>query len=255
MDPYDVLGVSHSSDWKTVKKAYKKMLVQTHPDKMGNAKYFMMVHEAFASLKENYENMNKECMYPKQNKDYSSDVGNVKMQKPKEQFNINRFNQMFEEYAKLYNETDPHTKGYKTNKSLNYQEDIDQLKKQQIKIPKRQLVIFKEPEALVSSSLTDNVYNLGVNEINDYTCKHGTDYMRAYSEDAELIDNRKEFRNIDEIQQFRRQQRFEMTNDEIKKAEKNKRKQEKLEKIRQNTLRNNDNKYKNIYNYMNNKLL
>ena len=46
-----------------------------------------------------------------------------------------------------------------------------------------------------------------------------------------------------------------MTNDEIKKAEKNKRKQEKLEKIRQNTLRNNDNKYKNIYNYMNNKLL
>ena len=252
MDPYDVLGVSHSSDWKSIKRAYKKMLVQTHPDKMGNAKYFMMVHEAFSSLKENHENINKECMYPKQNKDYIDDV---KIQKPSEQFNLKRFNQMFEEYSKLYNETDPYQKGYKTNKSLRYQEDIEQLKKQKIKIPKRELIIYKEPEALVSSSLTDNVYNLGVNEINDYTCRYGTDYMRAYSEDAKLIDNRRKFKNVDEIQRYRREQNFDMTSEEMRKEEKNRKKIEKLEKLRQNTVRKNDNKYQKIYNYMNNKLL
>ena len=51
MDPHDILGIPNGCDWKVIRNAYKKMLVATHPDKMGgDAKYFMMVHEAYNQL-------------------------------------------------------------------------------------------------------------------------------------------------------------------------------------------------------------
>ena len=121
--------------------------------------------------------------------------------------------------------------------------DIVQLKKQNINIPQRELVIFKEPEALASSTLMENVCHLGINKINDFTCKNGSDYMRAYSQEAELIDNRQEYKNLDHIKEIRSQQSFHLTDEDKKQQKKNDRKKNKLEQIRQSQMNNNDQEY------------
>ena len=33
----------------------QKMLIKTHPDKMGSAKYFMLVHKAYEEIQKQYK--------------------------------------------------------------------------------------------------------------------------------------------------------------------------------------------------------
>lgn len=255
MDPYDVLGIPYNSTWKQIRHAYKKMLIQTHPDKMGSAKYFMMVHEAYASIKKQVEIVEKQTNYPVEKSIYKPLKSKNKIQKPNDQFDINKFNAMFEQYSKLYEESDPFMNGgYKTCGKLNYQEDIKDLTKKKVHIPKRELIIFKEPEALVSSSLMENVYHLGINKVDDYTCKQGSDYMRAYSEEAELIDNRTKYNNLDHIKQIRSTQSFQMTEEDKKYQRKLEKRQHKLEQMRRQNVKQTDNEYEKIHSYISNRI-
>ena len=251
MDPYEVLGVQYNSDWKTIRKAYKVMLLNTHPDKMGHSQFFNMVQEADQTIKAQFKLANSSKNYPKEKDTYSQDFENVQMQKPTEQFNINSFNKMFEEYSKLYKDTDPYLNGgYKTEQRLNYQEDIDAMKRKKIDIPQRQLVIHKEPEALPSLNGLENVEHLGINKVDDYTCRHGTDYMRAYSNEAEVIDNRPVYKNLDHIREVRSSQSFQLTEEDTRRQKRDEQKKAKLEQLRRRQVQENDRKYQNIYSYM-----
>ena len=254
MDPYEVLGIKYNASWKDVRAAYKHMLIQTHPDKLkGNDKFFQIVQSAYKSIKNQYEIHSKETNYPKENKKYKQET---KINPNSDRFNLNQFNEMFEQYSKLYNESDPfQSGGYKTCERLNHQEDVSELHRKKINIPKRELVIYKEPEALASSSSMESVCHLGINKIDDFSCRNGSDYMRAYSEEADLIDNRQEYRNIDHIKEVRSQQSFQLTDEDRRKQRRNEKKQHKLEQMRQNQMNKNDEYYSKIHSYIQNRLL
>ena len=254
MDPYEILGVKYNSSWRDIRNAYKHMLIQTHPDKFkGNDKFFQIVQDAYRSLKKQYEIHSKQNNYPVEYKKYKQET---KINPNTDRFNLNQFNQMFDEYSKLYNESDPfQSGGYKTCERLDHLEDISELQKKKVVIPKRELVIFKEPEALASSSLMESVCHLGVNKIDDFSCRNASDYMRAYSEEAELIDNRQEYRNIDHIKEVRLQQSFQLTNEDRRQQRRNEKKQHKLEQMRQNQMNKNDIEYSKIHSYIQNRLL
>lgn len=36
MDPYVVLGITHEAEPRDIKRAYRKLMSQHHPDKLGN---------------------------------------------------------------------------------------------------------------------------------------------------------------------------------------------------------------------------
>lgn len=50
MDPYKILGVTQDADKQTVKKAYRKLAAQHHPDRGGDAEKFKEVAEAYSIL-------------------------------------------------------------------------------------------------------------------------------------------------------------------------------------------------------------
>ena len=50
MDPYKTLGVSEDTDQKEIKKAYRKLAAQHHPDRGGDEEKFKEVAEAYSIL-------------------------------------------------------------------------------------------------------------------------------------------------------------------------------------------------------------
>lgn len=52
--PYDILGVTTSSTWEQVKKAFRKLAMQHHPDKGGDPATFRKVRAAFEVLESIY---------------------------------------------------------------------------------------------------------------------------------------------------------------------------------------------------------
>jgi len=52
MDYYSILGVPKNATEKDLKKAYKKMSMQHHPDRGGNEETFKQINEAYSTLKD-----------------------------------------------------------------------------------------------------------------------------------------------------------------------------------------------------------
>lgn len=50
MDYYSILGVDKNADDQTIKKAYKRLAMQHHPDKGGDENKFKEINEAYATL-------------------------------------------------------------------------------------------------------------------------------------------------------------------------------------------------------------
>ena len=53
--PYDILGVAKDTPWDQIKKAFRKLAMQHHPDKGGDPEMFKKVRAAFEVLMDRYE--------------------------------------------------------------------------------------------------------------------------------------------------------------------------------------------------------
>jgi curved DNA-binding protein CbpA len=247
LDPYEVLGVSHNSSWDDIKKAYKSMLIKTHPDKMGSAKYFMMVHEAYSDLQSQFKGKAKESNAPSEKQTYK--VENVMSPQKMKNFSADKFNKFFDKNR--INLTDPYgTNGYREHMSdrLNYQEDISVAKYNKVYIPTKQIVKYEEPEYLQSSKLVESVYHLGVDNVEDYSGGGGTDIMKAYCNHVgDHIDTVKKFKNVKELNEYRSNQNLEISEEEIKQRQKLDAQMHKLEQLRLNTVKKNDSKINEKY--------
>ena len=131
LNPYDVLGIPQGSSKDIVKRAYKFMLIKTHPDKMnGNAKYFMMVHDAYGAIMKSFTHENNFSHAPKTKKVYEET--NYKPSIPdnlKGKFSESKFNKFFEKNR--IDDLNAYSRGYQKymSDSLQHQEEIDLLKK------------------------------------------------------------------------------------------------------------------------------
>ena len=253
LDPYKVLGVPHDASYEMVKKVYKKMLQKTHPDKMGDASFFILVHKAFyeirEQLKKQYSNV------PKHRVAYSCDTDVVKPTKMKH-YTQEKFNRFFDEHKIIG--VDPYaTDGYRSYmcERLNHQEDISEAAKKHVYIPNTKIVRYKEPEVLPSSAQTESLYHFGVDSVTDFSGAGGTDIMKAFShKHGHPIDTVKRYNSVDQLLSERSSQNLQQTEKELRRQKKKEAKLRQLEQYRLQCMRESDSKVTDEYIMLHNRL-
>ena len=213
LDPYKILGISKEYDEYSLKKAYLKTAMKTHPDRGGTPAQFQQVSIAYTLLKKKLkerENTHSHNDLREGSREYVQNQSN----QPKinvnmtENFDADVFNKIYEEnkipdvYDEGYGswmdsnpalETDQQKlfqNGF--NKDL-FNSTFEQYKKEQSqKQSGNQLVKYQEPEVRISMSNQDSLMTLGQGKITNFGGSTDnlqyTDYKQAFTDGSTLID-------------------------------------------------------------------
>ena len=241
MDPYSILGVVEGSPLPIVKKAYKEMLLKTHPDKMGNSTLFKLVHKAYKEIENSYKTSKRFSSAPRKKVIYENDL-NLEPKRPVngKKFSNDKFNTFFEK-NKIHGEDPFKSGGYSRMMcdSLKYAEDVDIMINKQIKSKKRQMVLYKEPQP-INELYTGSYSLLGVNKLSDFSGGNGTDYMKAYTDPEEQVDTVRRYKNIDQLLNDRSSQTFNKTPEELEYTKQLERQRRRLEQQRISNMNRNE---------------
>ena len=190
INPYEVLNVSKNFTWNELKEAYRKLAINTHPDKQGgNKDLFNIITICFKKLGDELKRREDDKGHhdlKKQSNDFFHKMTNNEQAHPSEvlspsdiKMTPTKFNKNFEK-CKLYDEEIEFGYGSKMEVSTKVREDIS---------------IEKLIKKNNSSSIEKN------------SSLAYTDYMRAHDGtrlvDPSLMKNVKEFKSVDEYEAYR----------------------------------------------------
>jgi len=212
LNPYQILGIDKNFDEVSLKKAYLKKAMKTHPDRGGSAEEFQKVSIAYTLLLKKINDMKNNHGHNDlrdNSKNYmqgqSSDSRvNVNMS---ENFDVNMFNKVYDEnkintpfddgYGNWMSsnsiEDKKQTKLFdgKFNKNL-FNHEFEKYKKDQQRKSGSQLVKYDNPNVDISFRGKDSLSVLGQNKVNDFSGDTGAglgfrDYKDAFTNSC-LID-------------------------------------------------------------------
>ena len=282
-NPWELLGLEYNDyNISNIKKAYKKCALKYHPDRAGK-KYedkFQLITQSYIYLltKAEEENIHEIKMNKKVEKStYEDDIneGVENIYVSKDQFDINKFNQIFDKYKV----PDNFDKGYadlmkediKNNDEnqvfgKNFNNDIFNAHFDNIKTKKKSSAIieYQEPNALESSVGNSNVSFLGIDAIEDFGSMNNnnlsyTDYKKAHVDETLLIDpnkvSYKSYNSIDDLESDRSKLSYNATPEDKRNYEINERKRQEDDNLRMQQQRNYDKLIQKQYNKLNRKLI
>lgn len=283
INPYEVLNVSKNFTWNELKEAYRKLAINTHPDKQGgNKDLFNIITICFKKLGDELkmrEDDKGHSDLKKQSNDFFHKMTNNEQAHPSEvltpsdiKMTPTKFNKNFEK-CKLYDEEIEFGYGSKMDLSTKVREDINiekLTKKNKIdnetfnnlfnkNVPvNKALIKYREPEPLILAKSLQFT-ELGAKRPDDYSSSMEktsslayTDYMRAHDGtrlvDPSLMKNVKEFKSVDEYEAYRENKAKKVLSARELKAEELKRiKETKAEEERLDRLKVYDKKIEKSY--------
>ena len=157
-NPFQILGVQESANDQEIKKAYKKLALQHHPDKGGDVKQFQIVSEAYDQIKtaekrQQYQQQKQFGGFARQSQPFDFDI-------------FEQFNQMFGD--NVFQQRRPRrNKNMTITVPIPLEEAFRGIKKQisvQLGSGQRQVVDLDIP-AGVNNGMTLNYKGLGDNVI------------------------------------------------------------------------------------------
>lgn len=198
IDPYLLLGVSPNSEMKELKKSYYQLSLLCHPDKGGNNKQMIIVHNSYLYIKNQLENCQIGSSYQELEEDFEKFCQQQQHQLPPsfreidDDANVFRreFNSRFEQELQN-NDTpsflNPFEGGY--GNLMEKSEKVDQYTQKEKKTVHhdfgKKIIIYQEPNVLPDTY--GNFLNLKLEKIDDYSqhtrSLHLTDYVKAFSEE------------------------------------------------------------------------
>lgn len=282
INPYRVLNIGQNYDESSLKKAYLKRAMETHPDRGGSQEEFQIVTVSYKALmiklkddKNSHEHNelrdNSSEFMKKQTHEHKLNRNGPDLSK---NFNSNAFNQIYEEhrvqdvYDDGYSEWMDKNSGSDDivqNTSLtkdNFNSEFSKLKKKQVKKKGKQLTKYKQPLEDISYKNKSSIMTLGQGKVVDFSGESGgltyRDYKDAYTNtylvDEEDIDPDRP-RNLKETEKQRSNISYEMDEKEQQIYALQKLEEEKAEQMRLERLANYEKKAFNIYDQVHQRMI
>jgi len=246
INPYEILGVTKNFTLHELKDKYKRVAKKVHPDKGGSQQLFNLVTLAYKKLVEEYKlkNINKQFNELKIDfSNYSETQNNIQRRNTefsKPQYQSNDFREVFNKTYDNHKVHSAYDDGYGDFmiKSDVRREDIDIAKKvnnmkqfnsafeaEPLNNYNKRMIVYKEPEALPSSSKSLKYTELGIGKVKDFSSStnnlYCSDYKAAHSmnrlADPRMMKNRRNFNSIDHIQADRSNISYKMSEEDLRK--------------------------------------
>jgi curved DNA-binding protein CbpA len=212
LDPYKILGISKEYDETTLKKAYLRAAMKSHPDRGGSALAFQQVSIAYTLLTKKLKEQNNNHSH-NDLRDHSRDYSQQQMNQPKvninmkDNFDADVFNKIYEDnkisdvydegYGNWMNDNPALESGQQKlfqngfNKDM-FNSTFENYKQQQSQENKHQVVQYQQPETRISMANQDSMVTLGQGKVTDFSGESSnlqfTDYKKAFTDGSTLID-------------------------------------------------------------------
>jgi curved DNA-binding protein CbpA len=216
LDPYKILNIPKQYDEKTLKKAYLRAAMKTHPDRGGSQDAFQKVSIAYAVLTKklsesqnshSHDDLRKMSREHTRTQD-SQPMMNVDM---KDNFDVNLFNKIYSDnrindvyddgYGSWMNKNQVEDvkmiKGDEKMFQNNFNKDLfndtfEKYKREQSQKQGQQVIQYQDPEVRMSIKNQDSIMTLGQGKIGDFGGTTDnlsyTDYKKAFTDGSTLID-------------------------------------------------------------------
>ena len=264
INPYKVLEIGKNYDENSLKKAYLKKALVTHPDRGGTPEKFKIVTICYQALLKKLKEENNSHNHHDLRQHSTSFLGqqteqsNIlsSEQKLSKNFNSSVFNKMYDEnrIENIYD--DGYDEWIKSNESTNEPQEnlfngttfnkesfnsvFSEMKKKEIQKTGKQMIRYDEPMTDISYKNKDSIMVLGRGKIDDFSGESGglayRDYKDAFTntylidEDAVSIQGRP--RNIDAQESERSKISYDLSPEEQERLLFKQKKEEEEEKMR-----------------------
>jgi curved DNA-binding protein CbpA len=285
LNPYKILGIGKNYDENTLKKAYLRKAMVSHPDRGGSQSEFQKVSIAYTVLLKKLSDKNNNHLHNDLRNNSQSYMtqqssNNMRNTNMTDQFDINLFNKIYDEnklddvYDKGYGDWMSQNTNEKLleqpkmfNKSFNkdlFNNEFNKYKTQQQKQMGNQVVQYDEPLVDISMRGKDSLMVLGQKNVSDFSGQSSggltfRDYKDAFTnsclidESSVNLDNRSN--NIHTLKSSRTNVNYKMSADDLRKQELIKLKQQKEEEQRLYRLQQKDNQASNTYERIHDRML
>ena len=211
LDPYKILGISKEYDEYSLKKAYLKMAMKTHPDRGGTPAQFQQVSIAYTLLKKKLKE-EKILLTHNDLREGARDYVQTQLNQPKvnvnmtENFDADVFNKIYDEnkipeafdegygsWMKKEQDGMSQQRMFQSgfNKDL-FNHTFEKYKQEQAQKNGSQMVKYSEPEQRMSMSNQDSLVTLGQAKVSNFGGATDnlsyTDYKQAFTDGSTLID-------------------------------------------------------------------
>lgn len=212
IDPYKILGISKNYNETSLKKAYLKEAMKTHPDRGGSQDAFQRVSIAYTllqkKLKEQENNHSHNELRDGSKKYMDTQANQPRLNtKLKDKFDVDVFNKIYDDnkIEDIYDEgygswmSDNSLTDKKTEKLFQngfnkdmFNSTFEQYKKEQLQKHHNEgtLVKYENPETRISMKNQDSLVTLGQGKITDFSGTANdlsfTDYKKAFTHGATL---------------------------------------------------------------------
>ena len=282
-NPWKILGLNKNDlNIANIKKAYKKNALKYHPDRAGQEyqeKFQLITQSYIYLLAKANDTHGNEIKFNKKvnNSEYEDDIndGVENIHIDKDNFDINKFNKIFEEYKipssydRGYSDlmkqdtiknNDDEIFGKKFNAEI-FNEHFNKIKNKKVD---NSIIEYQEPNALDSSLNNLNHSILGIDNIEDYGCVNSnnlsyTDYKKAHVDETLLIDvnkvKYKTYNSIDQLESDRSSISYNQSPEDKRRHEMRERKKMEDDNLRLQNQKNYDEMIQKQYKKLNQKLL
>tara|TARA_B100000214_G_scaffold346634_1_gene297390 strand:- start:13232 stop:14260 length:1029 start_codon:yes stop_codon:yes gene_type:complete len=276
INPYNELNIGRNYDENSLKKAYLKRAMETHPDRGGTKEDFQRVTVSYKALmiklneeKESHEhNELRDNSSRYMNEQSNDNKMNVQYQDLSKNFNSNVFNKIYEEtkvedvyddgYSGWMKKNETMEGDIQQNPSLtkdNFNDHFSKLKSEQVKKKGKQLTKYNKPMEDISYKNKSSIMILGQGKVDDFSGESGglsyRDYKDAYTNtylvEEEVGMNMNRPKDLKAAEQQRSNISYEMDEKGHREYSEQKLKEEQEEKLRLERLANYERKAFNIY--------